>query len=192
MNDKQSKQERLLADLAWWACEVRPHDEKLASELVREFILNKWSARTWAAPKGADVGCRYWSESAINHFKAHGKWDAQKRVRALRHEHVIPRAILTPMLLEKKSLTEVSNFLSTHCFGCLLTKHEEGLIPTYLREAMPVGWDDRGDIWARYEIAFRDRGIVIWEVDSGMQKLHSNPALSISPRSSWSDSEIGN
>ena len=169
--------EKQLCELGWWAIETQTRNSngKLAQVLVKDFVLHKWSAR-----KGTNVGCRYWSKNAINHYLAHGIYVVGgKRKRALRHEHVVPRKVLTPILLEKSSIPQVFSLLSTFCVGCILTKEEDRLIPKKLRSAMPEDWDGL-DVWARYRVAFRDCGITIWKVDSKVQRLQQ--VLSIPSR----------
>lgn len=154
--------ENCLVDLCVWCLSHAAGNKIFATKLIREFVLWKWSTR-----HGKHKGCEYWSKNALEQYR---------NVNNLRHEHVIPRTVLTKLLMEiptEHAMNEkkVSETLSKLCLGCVLTKVEDNLIPRHLRSQMPKNWNvnlidlDRTDLWARYREAFNKSGITISKVN---------------------------
>ena len=149
--------EIFLVDLCVWCLGHAAANKKLATKLIREFVLWKWSTR-----HGKYKGCEYWSENALEQYRN----DDDNN---LRHEHVIPRTFLTKLLMEiptERAMNEkkVSDTLSNLCLGCVLTEDEDNLIPGYLISQMPKDWNGT-DLWARYREAFNKSGITILKVN---------------------------
>jgi len=161
-----------LCDLACWAIKSQENDAKLSKMLIKDFVLFKWTQKD-----GSDVGVRFWSKKAFDFYKENkGLFTMEngKRKRALRHEHVIPRAFLTPYIL-KLNPNHVHQFLEFFCFGAILHKDEDKLIPKELKESMPAGWKINLEdveswkslnLWKRYEDAFKNNEVEIHEVSS--------------------------
>jgi hypothetical protein len=154
--------ERWLCELACWA--INWNQPEMAAELVREFILWKWSARN-----GKHRGCRHWSLSALNWFWAN---PPNARARNFRHEHVVPRVVVMEFFLEAHRAgqirpEEVFEILTNYCIGCVLTRDEDKLLSP-LNRAMPDGWN-RNDPWARYRAAFASTEVQIMEVGPDMR-----------------------
>ena len=154
--------EKWLCELACWA--LNSNQPEMAAELVGEFVLWKWSAKN-----GKHKGCRHWSLSALNWFWSN---PPNTRARNLRHEHVVPRVVVTELLLEDRRVGEVRpdevfKILTKYCIGCVLTLDEDRLLSPLNRE-MPEPWN--GDSpWDRYRSAFGNTDVQIMELGPDMR-----------------------
>jgi len=73
----------------------------------------------------------------------------------LRHDHAVPRKILTPRLMEMSqcSVSELCDCLREFCVGVTITRDEDRkLTRAGLRAKMPAGWE-WGNWRARYDAA---------------------------------------
>lgn len=115
---------------------------KMKKDVV-DSVLWKWTERF-----GKYEGCQC-SPAAYEHYRLHGD-------KGLRHDHAIPRNILTKMFLEKQpplTAPEVLNLLREFCVAVVITKSEDdGLGKARLRQKMPKGWNWT-DPYARYKVA---------------------------------------
>ena len=160
--ETSAARERWLCELACWA--LNSNQSTMAAKVIREFVLWKWSARN-----GKHRGCRHWSVSARNWFRENLP---NARARNLRHEHVVPRVVVTELLLEARRAGEVPpqevfNIFTKHCIGCVLTRDEDRMLAP-LNRAMPEGWN-RDDPWARYRTAFANTDVRIVEIGPDMR-----------------------
>jgi len=131
-------------------------DKKLATKLIKDFVLWKWSER-----HGKYKGCKHWSKSAFEQYETDGDSN-------LIHEHVIPRKVLADWLMRKYTneyvtVEIISGDLSEFCIGCVLTELEDAAIPKDLNSKMPADWSKK-DPWDRYKGAFQN-GIEICVVN---------------------------
>jgi hypothetical protein len=103
----------------------------------------------WTEIKGKYVGCKFWSKKAIAQYKN------RETDKDLRHEHIVPRSIITKDLLEMEASTANTIFelLEINCIGVVVTLEEDrSLNKLGLRSKMPEDWD-RIDPWARHRKA---------------------------------------
>ena len=83
----------------------------------------------------------------------------QSELKGLRHEHVVPRRMLTEHFIAQYRIERVPQYsveqlvdvLQKYCLGVIVTSEEDRRL---VRGAMPTGWSfEGGDVFARYHAA---------------------------------------
>lgn len=139
--------------------------EQIAVDLAT--ILNadvtygtKWSVIdnalwSWTEFDGKFIGCPRWTLMAISRYVEFGGKRGWKK--HLRHEHVVPRSIVSQLLLAlpEHAPTSVFELFSQLVVGCIVDRDEDMLLNRY-RSSMPAEFDDPGSSgyrnpWLRYE-----------------------------------------
>jgi hypothetical protein len=153
--------------LTEWVLEKSSFSDEVQKSLVKDYVLWKWTAGFDEETKFQ--GCRFWSKQSFEKWKAtcrkfksgkkSGKFSKGK-TNGLRHDHVVPRAFIFNKL-RNNSNGKISGILECLSFGCVLTHDEDERLNGNLKDTMPEGWKD---VWDRYRVAFRDKGITIFEI----------------------------
>ena len=157
--------EEVLDNILWAVTEIRDYE---FSKIV---------------PKAKYRGCKYWSGEALK--KAYGinspteltSSSKYKNNNDLRHEHVIPKAVIKSYILEYINNTILdSNELYNkilgvlnHSYGCVLTKEQASNVDKIYKDKMPSGKEDifnPKNTWARYKILDDDIYNVSWDLKS--------------------------
>jgi len=169
--------EEFLSDLTAWCLNNVKTDKKLAAKVIREFVLWKWSIRH-GKYKGS-----YWSDRALVQYSEKMRKPAREAIKGLIHDHVVPRAYLTELLLSKATTKNQLRMLKKFCIGCVLAPAENNqLNKAKLKSEMPKDWNGK-DVWARYKQAFQKDGITIKEVFWGKKSIKkTSDKLSIKPK----------
>lgn len=105
----------------------------------------------WTEYLGKFKGCIYWSDAALRRF------NRERSVKSLRHEHVVPKKCIIEMLYGLKSPTadEVQSLLDRFLIGVIVTKEEDARLSIKYRKSMPPIFVDESspsfhDAWLRY------------------------------------------
>lgn len=105
----------------------------------------------WTEYLGKFNGCIYWSEAALRRF------NRERSVKSLRHEHVVPKKCIIEMLFELKSpaANEVQSLLDHFLIGVIVTKEEDDRLSIKYSKSMPPSFLDESsssyrDVWLRY------------------------------------------
>ncbi len=123
--------------------------EKILSE---QFSILLWK---YTEASGKYVGCPYWSVKAKESFEdtSNGATSSMPPSKKLRHEHLVPRKILTDMFfsLDDISPESVLYIFQKYCIGVVITAEEDVLLnKAGLKQKMPEArWLD--DPWTRYK-----------------------------------------
>ena len=77
---------------------------------------------------------------------------AATTIKDLRHEHIVPRILLTDHIIEQDmTQRSIFKFLTRFCKSVIVTKEEDVILS---RSNMPTGWTwEEGCVYARYRIA---------------------------------------
>lgn len=110
----------------------------------------------WTEFDGKYEGCRHWTQSALVQYVQNRRTGA-KRHHRLRHEHVVPRDVLLPMLLkdEPPSAAEIRSIFDELLIGVVVELSEDRQLDAY-RKIMPPEFSDPSssgyrDPWLRYK-----------------------------------------
>lgn len=139
--------------------------EQIAADVAT--ILNadltygtKWSVIdnamwSWTEFDGKFVGCQRWTQMAILRYVEFGGKRGWKK--HLRHEHVVPRSVVSQLVLALPEPTPTSVFelFSKLVVGCIVDCTEDAVLNKY-RSSMPAEFDDPSHAdyrnpWLRYE-----------------------------------------
>ncbi len=120
----------------------------------------KWSVIdnamwSWTEFDGKFVGCPNWTQMAILRYVEFGGKRGWKK--HLRHEHVVPRSIVSQLVvgLQEPIPSSVYDLFSRFVIGCIVDRTEDAVLNKY-RSSMPAEFDDptHADYknpWLRYE-----------------------------------------
>jgi hypothetical protein len=110
----------------------------------------QWS---WTEFDGKYEGCRYWSEAAREQY------DKDRKSKGLRHEHIVPRRIVTQMLFSLPAPTEeqVRVICETYLIGVVVTRDEDRKLNKKHAKKMPDEFSDLThsealNPWLRYKM----------------------------------------
>lgn len=151
---------------------------------TRRIVINAavWCATEGDGRKSKYIGCRFWSRGAIADVQANGFGGLSKR---LRHEHVVPRALVVDEVVRLKSPTpeDVRRVFDTYALGCVVTVEEMSRLDRSFRKSMPDGWNAPGrpggpDVWARYAAArVQPIGPLMWRGKSAWVDGAGSPVI---------------
>jgi hypothetical protein len=127
----------------------------------------------WSGAFGKYVGCPYWTAAALDDWRIINATPHPRVVpgHRWRHEHVVPRAVLIPMILTVVDPTPecVRDLLQRFAIGCVVTLAQDAQLSRGSRQSMPSGFSSPDDPlhldpWARYrERSIIVRGPLVWE-----------------------------
>ena len=85
------------------------------------------------------------------------KTKSRRKIKGLRHEHVVPLSVLRDMLFNNASVragdaNEVSRILAENLHSAVITREEALYIDKTYRTTMPEGWKPGTDPFIRYEL----------------------------------------
>ena len=109
----------------------------------------------WTVFDGKFIGCPRWTQMAIlRYVDCGGKRGWKKH---LRHEHIVPRSVVSKLVLDLPSPTAASVFdlFTQLVIGCVVDRTEDAVLNKY-RSSMPAEFDDPAHAdyrnpWLRYE-----------------------------------------
>lgn len=144
-------------------------------KLMMPFAQDKKHPMTKLAKKQISTTMWYWTADAIDILTGIVKRDAikyniefipatknaivfahQKKWSELRHEHVVPRIVLTNYILENNlNIEEIYSFLTRNCRAIIVTKQEDTILKSLgFNKTMPPNWcSQTGSPYARYEFS---------------------------------------
>ena len=149
----------------------------------RKELEEDFPQREQEYPKAKIKGCKYWSLAALNsafnvvngEYKPKKGFDSNK----LRHEHVIPKAIIKNSIIKYQNQKKEIGDIFDKAFACVLTPGEAKEIDSNYKNTMPLG-ESNDDIlkiknlWARYIMSLKkisDIYEVTWECSSNTWKI---------------------
>jgi hypothetical protein len=124
-------------------------------------IVVKNAAWAWTTSLGKYEGCPFWTQAALDQFKAA---TGKRRAKGLNHEHVVPIEALFQILrtLPDRNQEAVYQCLEKCLQGVVVTTEEHDKLNEKFKKTTPDGFDYRNNssIRARYE----ECGIEILEI----------------------------
>jgi hypothetical protein len=121
----------------------------LSKNLV-DVVCWRWTADAFVGGKNQRDAIKYACEYQY-HTKDASLCQDRKQ---LRHEHMVPRAVLHQQVLQADNESDIYHLLKTLCVAAVVTKPEDKLLNGVgLRQTMPVGWspDQARAAFARYD-----------------------------------------
>ena len=116
-----------------------------------KFAVIADAAWVWTEFHGKYVGCQYWTGLALAVYQRDGK------KAKLKHEHVVPRRVVTKMLfaLDKPTPEAVREICERFLIGMVVTPEEDKVLSVYFSKDMPPEFYDPSspdylDPWLRY------------------------------------------
>jgi len=95
----------------------------------------------WTEFDGKYKGCRFWTRGAMMQFLTAAP---ATRHKDLRHEHAVPRKVVSRMLRDVKSITPdaVGTIFHELLHGVVVIKEEDALLNVEFRQSMPIEFFD--------------------------------------------------
>jgi|SRR3989304_2227852 len=107
---------------------------------TREVVIQNafWA---WTEFAGKYKGCRFWTKGAIMQYLAAAPTGKHKD---LRHEHAVPRRVVSRMLrkLNSPTLDAVRDICETFLHGVVVMKEEDAVLNSEFRQNMPSEFFD--------------------------------------------------